>query len=155
MADVCYTLEAALEEALAMEERAFRNYLQAVRIVENRNAREILRGFALDELAHKHTLERALLDGRISATGGSNADPRTMGLDRILQKRELRADSDIREVMAYAVHLEKEAVEFYRRLCQGCAGAPMAGLFALLKADEERHVQAIEEMYETRFLPEN
>lgn len=155
MADACYTFEAALEEALSREERAFRNYLQAIRIVENVNAREILRGFALDELEHKHALERALLDGRIGGNGGQDARPMTMGLDRIIKKKELRADSDIREVMAYALHLEKEAVEFYRSAARGCAGAPMAGLFALLQADEERHVQAIEEMYEARFLPEN
>ena len=66
-----------------------------------------------------------------------------------------RPDSDIREVMAYAIHLEKEAVDFYRRMSEGCAGAPMAGIFQMLLVDEHRHIQAIEELYEANFLTDN
>jgi len=76
----------------------------------------------------------------------------TMGLDYILTKKALGPDSDIREVMAYAIHLEKEAVDFYRRMSEGCAGAPMAGMFERLLIDARRHVQAIEDLYEAKFL---
>ncbi|MHB8770074.1 MAG: ferritin-like domain-containing protein [Syntrophales bacterium] len=151
----CYTFDAAIELAITMEEQAFRHYIEAIRIVQNNNAREILRGFALDELEHKHTIERALLEGRMGDMGEMNRPVTTMGLDYVLARKALSPDSDIREVMAYAIHLEKEAVEFYRRMTEGCAGAPMAGMFERLLVDERRHIRAIEDLYEAKFLADN
>ena len=150
--DSCYTFDAAMELAIRMEEESFRHYLQAIRMVKNKNAREILRGFAIDELEHKHGIERALLDGHMGDEREMKRPVTTMGLDYLLKKRELHPESDIREVMAYAIHLEKESVDFYRRVAEGCAGAPMAGIFQMLLADEHRHIQAIEELYEANFL---
>ena len=118
----CYTFDAAMELAITMEEASFRHYLGAIGIVKNKNAREILRGFALDELEHKQTLERALVEGRMGDEGQMKRPVTTMGLDYILTKKALGPDSDIREVMAYAIHLEKEAVDFYRRMSEGCGG---------------------------------
>ena len=57
---VCYTFDAALEMAIAMEEEGFRNYLAAIRQLTNKGAKELLRGNALDELNHKQQLEKAL-----------------------------------------------------------------------------------------------
>jgi rubrerythrin len=153
--DSCYTFDAAMELAIKMEEVSFRHYLEAIRLVKNKNAREILRGFAIDELEHKQSIERALLDGRMGDERDMKRPVTTMGLDYVLEKKVLRPDSDIREAMAYAIHLEKEAVDFYRRMSEGCAGAPMAGIFQMLLIDEHRHIQAIEELYEANFLTNN
>ena len=65
--DVCYTFEAALEMAITMEEEGFRHYLKAIRLLVNKGARELLREAALDELQHKHDLEKALVDGSMVA----------------------------------------------------------------------------------------
>lgn len=151
----CYTFDAAIELAIKMEEESFRHYLEAIRIVKNKNAREILRGFALDELEHKHSIERALLEGRMGDEQEMKRSVTTMGLDYVLAKKALRPDSDIREVMTYAIHLEKGAVDFYRRMSEGCKGAPMAGIFDRLLVDERRHIQAIEDLYEANFLTDN
>lgn len=151
----CYTFESAMELAVKMEEESFRHYLEAIRIVKNKNAREILRGFALDELEHKHSIERALLEGRMGNEQEMKRPVTTMGLDYVLAKKVLRPDSDVREVMAYAIHLEKGAVDFYKRISEGCTGAPMAGLFETLLVDESRHIQAIEDLYEANFLTDN
>jgi len=62
---VCYTFDAALEMAITMEEEGFRNYLAAIRLLTNKGAKDLLRENALDELDHKHQLEKALLDGRM------------------------------------------------------------------------------------------
>jgi len=153
--DSCYTFDAAMELAIRMEEESFRHYLEAIRMVKNKNAREILRGFAIDELEHKHSIERALLDGHMGDERAMKRPVTTMGLDHVLEKKLLRPDSDIREVMAYAIHLEKEALDFYRRISEGCAGAPMAGIFQMLLVDERRHLQAIEDLYEANFLTSN
>ncbi|HAD03752.1 MAG: ferritin [Desulfuromonadales bacterium GWD2_61_12] len=152
--DVCFTIEAALEMAVQMEHEGFRHYLLALRVVKNKAAQEILRDAALDELQHKLQLERALVLGRIDGEGLDKPVP-TMNLDYVLQKKELRPDSDNREALAYAIHLEKGALDFYRRMAAGCAGAPMATLFEQIANDETRHLQQLEDLYEEHFLTEN
>lgn len=153
-ADVCYTFEGALEMAISLENNGFRSYLEALRKVKSKPAREILKDAALDELAHKYELEKALVDGHI-AEGTLNSPLPTMNLDAVLVKKELRPDSDAREALAYSIHLENEAISFYKRMATACAGAPMGKLIERLVADESRHLQQLEDMYEEHFMTEN
>ncbi|HEY5974821.1 MAG TPA: ferritin family protein [Geobacteraceae bacterium] len=151
---VCYTFEAAIEMAISMEDEGFRHYLAALRTVANKGAREILKEAALDELEHKHQLEMALVEGQMDVAGLRKPVP-TMNLDYVLAKKELSPQSDAREALIYAIHLEKGSIDFYQRMSQGCAGAPMGNLFERLLADESRHLQSLEDMYEQHFLTEN
>lgn len=152
---VCYTFEAAIEIAVKMEDEGFRHYLDAIRKVRNKGAREILRDAALDELDHKHQLERALVQGEMESAEEMNRPVPTMNLGYVLAKKELSPDSDAREALTYAIHLEKGSIDFYQRMAQGCAGAPMAKLFHQLLSDESRHLQSLEDMYEEHFMTEN
>lgn len=152
--EVCYTFEAAVEMAVKMEDEGYRHYLEAIRKVQNKGAREILRDAALDELEHKHQLEKALVEGNMRADGELTKPVPTMNLKYVLAKKELKPDSDAREALAYAIHLENGSIDFYKRLASGCAGAPMANVFQRLLADETRHLQALEDLYEQHFLPE-
>jgi rubrerythrin len=151
---VCYTFEVALEMAIQMEYEGFRNYLDAIRRVKDKAAREILREAALDELDHKCSLEKALLEGHFQRTTLVEIIP-TMNLDYTLAKKELTADSTARDALAYAIHLENSAIDFYRRMVTGCEGAPMAPVFAKLLTEESRHLQEMEDLYEQHFLTEN
>jgi rubrerythrin len=153
--NVCYTFEAAIELAVKMEDEGFRHYLEAIRKVRSKSAREILREAALDELEHKRHLEKALVEGYMANPEDLARPVPTMNLDYVLARKELSPDSDAREVLIYAIHLEKVSVDFYKRMSQGCSGAPMAPLFDHLLADESRHLQALEDMYEEHFLTEN
>lgn len=152
--DVCLTFEAAIEAAVKMEEDGFRHYLRAIRMVKNKGAREILKDAALDELTHKHELEKALVEGQVEGHALEEKSP-IMNLDYILKGKEIGPDADAREALAYAIHLEKGSLEFYQRMNQGCAGAPMANLFGQIANDESRHLQALEDLYEQHFMPEN
>jgi rubrerythrin len=152
---VCYTFDAAVEMAIQMENNGFRHYLAAIRQVSHKGAKELLRENALDELNHKHQLEMALLDGRMSGSGELDQPIPTMHLDYVLKKQELGPQSGVREALIYAIHLEKEAVEFYSKVANGCAGAPMGTLFKQLLSDESQHLQSLEDLYEQHFLTEN
>jgi len=152
---VCYTFDAALEKAIEMEDEGFRHYLAAIRKVTNKGAREILRDNALDELEHKHQLEKALLEGRMDGGDALDQPVPTMGLDYIFKKEELGPNSGVREALIYAIHLEKEAVSFYSKIASGCAGAPMGNLFVQLCKEETRHLQALEDLFEQHFMTEN
>lgn len=154
-AKVCYTYEAALEKAVKMENDGFRNYLGAMRKLKDKQARLILKDAALDELEHKHALERALIEGTMEGEHTLDRPVPTMNLDYVLQQQDLSPDADARQALAYAIHLEKDAINFYQKMMQGCEGAPMAKLFEKLLNDETRHLQELEDMYERHFLAEN
>jgi hypothetical protein len=151
----CYTFDAAVEMAIQMEEESFRTYLSALRQLTNKAAKELLRDNALDELDHKHQLEKALLEGRM--VGGEDLDQAipTMRLDYIFKKQELGPQSGVREALIYSIHLEKGSVDFYGKVSDGCAGAPMGKLFAQLHKEESLHLQALEDLYERHFMTEN
>ena len=153
--NVCYTFEAAVEMAIKMEDEGFRHYLTAIRMLKSKGAKEILKEAALDELEHKHELEKALVEGQMAGAEGMARPVPTMNLDYVLAKKELSPQSDAREALVYAIHLEKGSIDFYKRMAQGCAGAPMASLFDHLLADETRHLQSLEDMYEEHFMTEN
>jgi rubrerythrin len=138
-----------------MEEEGFRNYLNAIRILKNKGAKEILRDSALDELQHKQELEKALLLGQMGNGDEMVRPVPTMNLGYSLPKKELNPNSDGREALAYAIHLEKGAIDFYQKMSAGCAGAPNAPLFQRLLADESRHLQSLEDLYEQHFMTEN
>lgn len=152
---VCYTYEAALEKAIEMEEEGFRNYLRAISLVKDRAAKMILRDAAADELDHKQKLEMALLDGFNKSSAEMVKQVPTMNLDYVLEQKEISAGSDGRQALAFAIHLEKGAIDFYQRLMKGCEGAPMAPLFQRLLADESRHLKTLEDLYEEHFMTEN
>lgn len=153
-AQVCYTFEAALEMAVRMEQEGFRHYLDALRIVRNQAAQAILKDAALDELEHKFQLEKALVEGHMEEHVLDAPVP-TMNLDYVLEKKQLAVDADARQALAYAIHLEKGSLDFYRRMSKGCSGAPMGNLFERIANDESRHLQQLEDLYEEHFLTEN
>jgi len=153
--DVCTTLEVALEKSIVMEERAFRNFLHAIRLIKDRQAIAILREAAKEELEHKHKLEMALLEGHDKNAFDLKKELPLMNLAYVFKQKSITADANARESLAYGINLEKEEIDFYRALTHGCEGAPMAELFKGLLADETRHLQILEDFYEKYFLTEN
>ena len=153
--DVCYTLEVALEKSIMMEERAFRNFLHAIKLIKDRQAKAILREAAKEELEHKQKLEMVLLQGHDKNAFDLKKELPLMNLSYVYDQKTISADADARESLAYAINLEKKEIDFYRALTHGCEGAPMAELFKGLLADETRHLQILEDFYEKYFLTEN
>ena len=62
MEEICYTREAALEMAIEMEAKSFEVYKGAYFAAKDRSAKDLLKDLALDELRHKHTLEKAFFE---------------------------------------------------------------------------------------------
>lgn len=75
-----------------------------------------------------------------------------MKFSLLFQEKSLKSNASEQEVMIYAIHEEKRAVDFYRNMAEQCGTAPMAGMFKRLAEDEEGHLARLEEFYETRFM---
>ncbi|PLX78756.1 MAG: ferritin [Desulfuromonas sp.] len=152
---VCYTYEAALELAIEMENEGFRHYLDGIKKLKDKDAKELMREMALEELEHKHALEKALLGGYMGGGHALDKEVPTMNLDYVFHKEELSPEASMQDAVAYAIHQEKMALYFYKRMGKGCEGAPMGNLFERLANDESRHMQKLEDLYERMFMPEN
>ena len=151
---VCFTLEAALEHAVEMENVVFTDFLSTIQAVKNKTAKEILREAALGKLKEKYQLEKALLEGNIEGVELHASVP-TMNLDTHYGKKALHADADARESLAYAVHLVTQAVDYYKTMASACEGAPMSNVFARISGDQTALLQFLEDTYEEHFLTEN
>jgi rubrerythrin len=152
MEDVCYTREGALGKAIEMEAKSFEVYKKAYFVSKNRLTKDLLRDLALDELRHKYILERAFFEETtLLHDSGAKEDP-SMKLSFLFEEKTLKDRSSEQEVMLYAIHDKKRAVDFYKHMASECAGAPMEEMYGSLAEDEEGHLARLEKMYERSYL---
>lgn len=153
-ARACLTFDAACDAAIEMEGQIYRSFLNAIRIVKDRAATEILKDAAMVRLDIKHQLELAALKGGLEGESPHGPVP-TMNLNiRCCDGHQITAHADNRKALAYAIELSKDALQFYRNMADQCSGAPMAKLFTRLGDDQTRHLQNLEDTFEKHFLPE-
>jgi rubrerythrin len=152
MEAVCYTLEGALEKAIEQEQQSFEIYRRVLKIVKNQSARKLLKELALEELEHKHALEKALVGEEVGLhEEGEKAAP-SMNLTLIVQEKPLDENASPQDALAFALHDEKRSVDFYRQMATQCSGAPMEEVFSRLEKDETKHLARLEETYEELFM---
>jgi rubrerythrin len=149
---VCYTKDAALKMAVELEHSSFETYLRAYKLSHDLRAKTILKELALEELEHKHMLEKAFFEEAVALhDAGSEAIP-SMRLTSFLTAKPLNENSTPQDVMIYALHEEKRSVDFYDQMANQCTGAPMAPLFKRLFQDESGHLARLEELYEKIYM---
>jgi rubrerythrin len=154
MQEVCYTQEAALKKAIEMEMKSFESYKQAYLKAEDRRAKDLLRDLALEELRHKYALEKAFFEETVVLHDSGLKEGPSMNLAVLLEEKPLDKNATNQDVMIYAIHDEKRAVDFYKSMAGQCSGAPMAEMFQRLRKDEENHLSRLEEFYESVYMRE-
>ena len=154
MEEICHNREAALAKAIEMEHESFEVYKRAYLTVKNPVARDLLRDLALDELNHKHILEKAFFEETVLLHDRGIKEGPSMKFSALFEEEPLSPDATAQDVMLYAIHDEKRAVDFYNRIREQCGGAPMESLFKRLAQDEEGHLVRLEELYESTYLKE-
>ena len=152
MEAVCYTLEAALEKAIEQERSSFETYRQALRTVEDRQARMVLEELASEELEHMNVLQKALIGETIALHEKGESTGPPMNLTYFLADKPLDPTSSPQDVMIHAIHDEKRSVDFYNQMASQCAGAPMEEIFSKLHHEETTHLARLEEAYEKLYL---
>ena len=152
--EVCYTREVALEKAIEMETKSFELYKGAYLSAQDRLAKDLLRDLALDELGHRYTLEKAFFEETVALHEAGYSTGPSMKLTMLLEEKPLGEGASEQDVMISAIHEEKRAVDFYRKMGEQCGGAPMEEMFKRLSEDEEGHLARLEELYERRYMQE-
>ena len=154
MEEVCYTRESALEKAIEMETMSFEMYKEAYKKAQDPQAKDLLKDLALDELGHKYTLEKAFFEEIVLLHDKGYQEGLSMNLSLLLAKKPLDETASVQDVMISAIHDEKRAVDYYKKLTEHCGGAPMEEMFKRLYQDEESHLTRLEELYESLYLQE-
>ena len=152
--DVCYTREATLEKTIEMESHSFEIYKQTYLKVTDPRSKDLLRDFALDELKHKYTLEKAFFEEIAMLHDVGSREGPTMKFDLLFEEKPLDENVTVRDIIIYAIHEEKRAVDFYKSMASQCGGAPMEDMFRRLYEDEEGHLARLEEFYENSYMKE-
>jgi rubrerythrin len=151
---VCYTKDAALKMAVELEHSSFETYLKAYKLSHDLRVKTILKELALEELEHKHMLEKAFFEEAVALHDVGNEAIPSMRLTSFLTAKPLNENSTPQDVMIYALHEEKRSVDFYAQMANQCTGAPMAPLFKRLHQDESGHLARLEELYEKIYMAE-
>ena len=153
--EVCYTREAALENAIEMEMKSFQTYKEAYLKILDPRIKELVKKLAVEELDHKHILEKAYFEETVILHQEGLEETPSMQLSVMLQEKPLGEDADDQEVMTHAIHDKKRLVDFYQNMMTQCAGAPMEDMFKKLAKEEKNHLARLEELYEDVYMPDN
>jgi rubrerythrin len=154
MEEVCYTRDVALEKAIEMEAKSFETYKGGYMKAKDRVAKDLLKDLALDELEHKYTLEKAFFEETVALHDAGFKEGPSMKLTLLLEEKPIDASATDQDVMIWAIHEEKRAVDFYKKMADQCGGAPMEAMFQRLAQDEENHLARLEETYEKHYMQE-
>ncbi len=156
MNDFCMFFEEALQVAIKGESDAFNTYYTAIKKVDDKGAKTLLKELAADELEHKHKLELALLDDTAIEDLGQGKIPEGFSIaDYMTEENQISSDSSLQDIYAYAISSEKKAIKFYTALMNSCKGSKMEYLFDKLRDEEKKHLEKLEKDYEETFIQEN
>ena len=150
--EVCYTREVALEKAIEMEMISLQIYKEAYLKIREPRVKDLVKELALEELEHKYILEKAYFEDTVALHEEGMKEGPSMKLTLLLKDDPLKDDADDQDVMIHAIHDEKRAVDFYKKMAEQCVGAPMEEMFRRLYQDEEAHLIQLEEVYESIYM---
>jgi len=146
--DVRDVLNAAIDDECA----AYELYASTAGRAGNPAVRSLLLALADEERGHRELLESLDADRIQAFTPEARQDLKVADQ---LSEKAIREDSDLQDVMIYAMHKEQEAREFYARMSLALPDAELSGLFHKLSVMENTHKARLEELYEEVFLREN
>jgi rubrerythrin len=145
-------VEEALGVAIEKEIAAYQLYARTAERADDPALKSLLA-----EMAGQEDRHRELLQGIDPAQCGAfqPEERRDLKMAEYLEKRPLRADAGIQDVVLYAMHREQEAREFYAQMAESVADSEVAGLFRQLSSMENSHKARLEELYEAMFMRDN
>lgn len=141
------TLKEILDTATQFESDAHAFYSQAVDIVKDPSAKELLKEFASVELKHKEKLENFDLT-KIEEQHLNINNSQDLHISEYLLDKEVAPDSTVQDIMIHAMKREQKAYEFYRNMSKVVTCIEVRDLFDELAAEELEHKSKIETEYD-------
>ena len=134
-----------LDFAIAGESKAAELYMKMAAMVENPWMRQTLEGLAEQELGHRKRLEAARFGRRVLA----REDVGDLGIAETLEDVKPHADTDYRELLAFAIKKEAASHGLYSRLASIFTEPELQETFEALAKEEAEHKRRFEMEYES------
>ena len=125
MQQIFNSINEILDFAIEQEKKANKFYTELAERMEDRIMREVLKGFAREELQHKAKLE-AVKHGEITIEPES---VRSLGIAEQLPEPEPTSNMSYREVLILAMKKEKAAYRFYIEIAVATEDETLADTF--------------------------
>jgi rubrerythrin len=141
-----------IDFAIKEEIRFQKIYSDAAKRTENNALVSMLDELSAMEKSHEEKL-KAFKSGEIGEIG--NVKVQDLKISEYLSDTEIDDNSNIQDVIVYAMKSEKKANELYTKLSGLVNTHAEKELFLSLANEELAHKNQLEKMYEVNFMPEN
>lgn len=147
--DVPTSVNEVLDLAIQREIEAFELYQGAAQNIDNSAIRQSMLDMAEQERGHRIKLENVKSGNVRWAVRRSRAEPVTdLRLSDHLTAGSLDPKADYQDILLYAAKREKAAYEFYKTMAGMMDDVLIQNVFEMLAAEELRHKNRLEKIYE-------
>lgn len=139
-----------LDDAIALEERAWKSYTEAGKRVSDPSGKEILGLLAEEERKHTQILEE-MKNGTYSELKGPPLLKEVRGLvEGAVEDGQARifADASMRDILQQAMEIERTTERFYKEHAQAAEDAKLRELFEYLATREAEHYLLVSSLAE-------
>ena len=142
-----------IDFAIKKEIEAYDMYSGIAQSSNNPAVQKLLSELASDELSHKEALENLSKANKI--LNFDIDEVKDLKLSDHLQSTTIDEDSDLQEVLVFAMKEEKGAYELYTRMTKAAQTENNASVFQKLAQMELIHKNKLETLYDDMFYTDN
>ena len=148
-----WTMEKAMDRAVAMEEESIQLYTDAQDKVVNPGSKQFLKELVAEEEKHRSNILAAKEDpSKIEEIGSLSAPVQDLKISDGLVATTLSPEASYQEILIYAAKREKETHDFYMQLARGYRESQVGKMFAAFAQEELRHKYLLEKEYDDVIL---
>jgi rubrerythrin len=146
------TVEEAIEFAIEREMETFTLYNDLAEHTKNSHSRDVIEGFAAEELAHRRKLELLRAHSGAVKIALQKADHnKTVTIEK--PGKEIHADlnMDLKEALQFAMYLETKSEALYLHMADDCQNPDLHTFFMILTEEETLHYKRFQTIYNETF----
>lgn len=141
-----FDLDEMIKKSVNRERLSYEMYKQWKGRLKDENGNKALAMLMREEEGHIKLLELTLADKKFDRLGRRD-QPRKGPPLRIPDVHEITEDTTAKEVIAFAIHHEERAVQYYSRYMDTFRDTPLFEFFAHMKVEEEKHKDRLEAIF--------
>jgi len=148
-----WTMEKAMDRAVAMEEESIQLYTDAQDKVVNPGSKQFLKELVAEEEKHRSNILAAKEDpSKIEEIGSLSTPVQDLKISDGLVATKLSPEASYQEILIYAAKREKETHDFYMHLARSYRESQVGKMFAAFAQEELRHKYLLEKEYDDVIL---
>jgi rubrerythrin len=148
-----WTIERAMDRAVAMEEESVQLYTGAQDKVVNPGSKQFLKELVAEEEKHRSNILAAKEDSaKIREIGSLSTPVQDLKISDGLVATKLSPEAGYQEILIYAAKREKETHDFYMQLAKRYKESQVGKMFAAFAQEELRHKYRLEKEYDDVIL---